>query len=143
MSGGRLDGGANALIGSAATDIPSHGAVNVLVGRLWVGLQQRDGLHDLPRLAVAALRNVELDPGLLNGVKTVRAYSFDGDDFRAVHGAQRSDARADGLAIPVDSAGAAQGHTAAELGAGEPDDIPEIPQKRHVRISRGFVGCAV
>src|SRR6266545_1438250 len=57
----------DALVGTAPADV-GHGVVDVLVGRLRFPLQQRRRGHDLPGLAVAALRHVERGPGLLHGM---------------------------------------------------------------------------
>src|SRR5262245_53729307 len=51
---GRMDRGADALVGAAAADV-GHRRVDVGIGRLRLLLQQRDGGHDLAGLAVAAL----------------------------------------------------------------------------------------
>src|SRR3546814_8471893 len=52
---GRLvHGGADANVGGAAADVAAHGVVDVLVARLRVVAEQRDGRHHLARLAVAA-----------------------------------------------------------------------------------------
>ena len=45
--------------------LPAHGVVDIGVGGLRVLAQQHGGGHDLTRLAIAALRHVRLDPGLL------------------------------------------------------------------------------
>src|SRR5689334_7767388 len=58
--------GTDALIGAAAADV-GHGVVDVLIGRFRLLLQERRRGHDLPRLAVTALRDVECRPGLLDG----------------------------------------------------------------------------
>src|SRR5665213_4421031 len=68
-AGGVLDGRADALVGSTATDVAAHGGVDVGVRRLGRRRQQGGGRHDLPRLAVAALRHVALDPGRLHRVR--------------------------------------------------------------------------
>src|SRR3569623_2814481 len=60
----RVDRGADARIGAAAAEIAGHHLVDVLVGRLVDQSQQRDRLHDLSGLAVTALRDLMLDPGL-------------------------------------------------------------------------------
>src|SRR5271154_1940636 len=84
-SGSLLDGGANALIGPAAADVAVHRAVDVGVGRMRRLLQQRDGLHDLSSLAIAALGHIDRAPGLLDGMISFRVKTFDGGDGLAVH----------------------------------------------------------
>src|SRR3954454_11565705 len=66
LCSGRVDRGADARIGAATAEIAGHHLVDVLVGRLGDQVEKRDGLHDLPGLAVTALWNLMLDPGLQN-----------------------------------------------------------------------------
>src|SRR5438874_2247610 len=62
--GGGVDRFAHLLIGAAATDI-GDGAVDIGVARLWPILEEGGDRHDHPALAIAALRDVVVDPGLL------------------------------------------------------------------------------
>jgi hypothetical protein len=64
------------------------------------------------------LRNVTLDPSLLN--RMVAAQAFDRRDVPTGERSDRSDARTSWLAINVHSAGPALSNAAAELCAGEP-----------------------
>src|SRR5579863_4345530 len=59
--GGQLDGGANAPISHAAAQVASHDRIDVMVTGVWVVLEQRRRLHDLPGLTVATLRRLHLD----------------------------------------------------------------------------------
>src|SRR5215213_9299260 len=68
IASGLMHGLANALIGPAAADV-GHRLIDVGIGRLRLLLQQRRGRHDLPGLAVAALRHVNRGPGLLHRVR--------------------------------------------------------------------------
>src|SRR5437667_12422799 len=61
-----LDSRADSHVRPAAADVPRHGGVDVAVGRVGVGGEQRRCGHDLAGLAIAALRHLQLDPGLLN-----------------------------------------------------------------------------
>src|SRR5882762_11233621 len=67
-AGGHLHRRPDALIGAAAADV-RHGVVDLLVGRLRPLPEQRRRRHDLPRLAIAALRDVERRPCLLHGMR--------------------------------------------------------------------------
>ena len=76
-----------------------------------------------PGLAVAALRHVDLGPGLLHRVRAVARQAFDGDDLvgglaRLPH---RDRAGALHLAVDVHRAGAALRDAAAVFGAGQAD----------------------
>src|SRR5882762_9915708 len=64
--GGVLDSLADSHISAAATDVPRHGGVDIAIGRVRVGGQQRRCGHDLAGLAIPALRHLQLDPGLLD-----------------------------------------------------------------------------
>src|SRR5881275_1049526 len=56
---------ADAVVGAATAYVAAHGAFDFGVGgALYLG-EQRRSAHDLARLAVAALRHVVRDPGLL------------------------------------------------------------------------------
>src|SRR5262245_65603029 len=79
-----LDRVANARVGPAAADVPGHCVLDVGIGRLRLaGKECRRG-HDLARLAVAALRHLALDPGLLDpGARRCRADRLDGGDLGA------------------------------------------------------------
>src|SRR6516164_7576381 len=68
LCGSRMDCSANARIGSAAAQIAGHHLIDVLVRGLGDQFKKRDGLHDLAGLAIAALRNLMLDPSLHNRV---------------------------------------------------------------------------
>src|SRR5450755_3820449 len=98
-----MNGAANARIGAAAADVAGHGFVDVFVAGFGDFLEQDGGAHDLPRLAVAALRNIDLDPGALEGMAEIVRQTFDGLDVLARDTRQRRNARADGFAIEVDS----------------------------------------
>ena len=66
------------------------------VGRLRLLPEQRRGGHDLPRLAVAALRHVELRPRLLHGMRAVGRQALDGDDpVGGLHASDRDRTGAD------------------------------------------------
>src|SRR5216110_2511642 len=128
---GAMDGGADPLVGAAATDV-GHRRVDVGVRGMRILREQRRGGHDLPRLTIAALRHVFLDPRALHRVRAVLGQAFDrghalaGDRGHGQHAGARRDA------VQVDGAGAALGDAAAELGAGEAEGVAQHPQERRV-----------
>src|SRR5439155_2338764 len=75
--GGRLDGGGDALIAAATANIPAHRSVDLVFGRVFVGCEQRRGLHDLTGLAIPALRYIQGAPGLLHRVVAVAVETLD------------------------------------------------------------------
>ena len=124
--------GANALVGSTTADVAAHRRIDVGVGRLRLLLEQRNGGHDLAGLAIAALHDVGFDPRTLHGMLAVLADAFDGGDFLAGERRDRRDARTHRHAVDMHGAGAALGHAAAELGAGQADQVAQHPEQRHV-----------
>src|SRR2546425_6262069 len=61
-----LDSLVDSHISTAATDVPRHRGVDIAICRVGVGREQRRRGHDLAGLAIAALRHLQLDPGLLD-----------------------------------------------------------------------------
>src|SRR5690242_19723342 len=134
LAGGEMHRGADALIGAAAADI-GHRGVDVLVGGLGRLGEQRRGRHDLPRLAITALRHVELGPRLLHRMRCVGRQALDGDDLVALlHGRERDRTRPLHLAVDMHRARSALRNSAAELGAGETDLLADHPQERRLRL---------
>ncbi len=127
-----MNGGPDARVGATATQIALHRLVNFCIG--WLGdlSKQGRGLHDLSGLAVTALRDLMVDPGLLNCRHAIGgADAFDGGDW-AVHVGQGNLTATDGFAIDMNCAGAASCNAAPEFGAGQADFVAEHPQKRHI-----------
>lgn len=121
------------VVGAAAADVAGHGRLDLLVAGRGVALQQRRGRHDLPALAVAALRHADVQPGLLDDfADLVGVQVVDGGDLPALRQAHRRDAGTGGLAVDMDGAGAAQAHAAAELGPGIADDVADSPEQGHI-----------
>src|SRR6267142_965282 len=111
-----VNGGADTLIRPAAADVARHGLVDVVVSGLRSSGQQCRGRHDLARLTVAALHDVELEPGLLKSLSNRRLSNrFDRGDGFLPDGTDGRYARAHRHAVDVNGAGAAQGDAAAEL----------------------------
>src|SRR5437773_4648640 len=141
--GRKMHGSTNALIRAAAADV-GHRLVDVGVARARILLEQRCRGHDLPGLAVAALRNVELRPRLLHRMRAGRGQPFDGDDpVACLDRAQRNRARATNLAVDVHRARAALRDAATILGAGQSDLLSDDPQQRRVILRLHVVDLAV
>src|SRR6185503_523923 len=134
LAGGHVHGRADALVGPTAADV-AHGVVDVPVGRLRVVLQQRRGGHELPGLAIAALRNVERGPRLLHGMRARRREALDGDDLvGGLHGGHGDGARPHHAAVEVHGAGAALRDATAVLGARQADLLANHPQQGRVGL---------
>src|SRR5262249_33856664 len=124
---GFVDRGADLLIGAAAADVGDL-SIDVGIGRLRLRFEQRRHRHDHPALAVAALRHIVIDPGLLDlGETAVVGEPFDGDDLFALGGARRERAGPRRSAVNVHRAGAALGNAAAVFGTGQTDVLPDRP----------------
>src|SRR5262245_59257176 len=88
--GSRLfDGGADADIGHAAAQVTGHDGIDVLIGRGRKVVDERYRLHDLARLAVAALRDLKVGPRLLHRMLARGIEPLDGRDLRAGDAGER------------------------------------------------------
>src|SRR6266853_4130783 len=91
--GGVLDSLADSHISAAAADVPRHCGVDVAIGRVGLGGEQRRRGHDLAGLAIAALRYLKREPGLLDLFAGGRgANGLDGGDALAGRCSDRRDA---------------------------------------------------
>jgi hypothetical protein len=89
--------------------------------------------HELTRLAVAALDDFQVQPGLLYFHAVGRhAETLDGGDRPCTNGTYRQQAGADRLTGQVDGTSAALCDTAPEFGARQTQDIAQYPQERHI-----------
>src|SRR6202007_1484731 len=113
---GRMDGGADPWIRGAAADVAAHGFVNVGCAGLLILRQQRCRRHDLAGLAIAALRNLQADPGRLHRLRGFAVDAFDGGDVLALDGREWRHARARRNPFDVNGAGAALRDAAAVFG---------------------------
>src|SRR5665647_2929825 len=86
----------------------------------------------MPGLTVAALRHVELFPGALERVRSVRRKPFDRRDVGTLAGRDRGRARAHRFAAEVHGARAALREPASELGALEPKGVAKGPEQGRV-----------
>src|SRR5262249_26009736 len=129
--------------GAAAADVGDL-AVDVGVGRLGLGGQQGSDRHDHAGLAVSALRNVVVDPGLLHLVQNPSlGEPLDGRDLLALGGAHRQRARAHGLTVDMHRASTALGYSAPVLGAGQADVLANHPEQRCVRVDIDVVRLSI
>src|SRR5262249_8814709 len=114
-----------------------------LARRILIAGEELGGLHDLARLAIAALRYLLGDPGLLQGMAAVGRQPFDGGDRLAFDELDRHRAGAHRLAVDMDRAGPAGGNAAAELGAGELQVLAQDPQERRIAIQCDFLALSI
>src|SRR5262245_53456732 len=127
--GSHVDRLAHLLEGAAAADVGDRG-VDVRVRGLGLLLQERRDRHDHARLAIAALRHVVVEPGLLHLVQlSALGEPFDRGDALAFDRAYRHRARARRLPIDVHGACAALRYAAAVFRSGESDLLSKHPQQ--------------
>src|SRR5882724_4445947 len=132
---GVRDRGANSRIRAASTEVSAHRGVDVVTRGLRVGLEQCNRRHDLPGLAVTALRHVVLDPRRPDCLRNAPGYCFDGGDFAVSDIGKRGLARTDWLPVHVDGTGAAERLPAPELCSFQAKEISDRPQERHRRVN--------
>src|SRR5262245_59384278 len=122
-----VDGLAHLLEGSASTDVRDLG-VDVGVRRLWLLAQERRNRHDHPGLAIAALRDLKVEPGFLHAVQSraVRQ-AFDRGDLLAFGRGHGQHARARRRPIEVHGASTALRDSTPVLRAGEARLLADRP----------------
>src|SRR5882724_3496457 len=89
----------DALVSAAAADIARHRLAYLVVRGFGIFHQECRSLHDLAGLAIAALRDISLAPGLLHRVIARGMEAFDGRDLSVDHVRNRGDAGAYGLLV--------------------------------------------
>jgi hypothetical protein len=114
---------------------------------IWPGwhLEKIDRGHDLAGLAIAALRDIELDPGFLHGVQAVVAgrEALDRRYRTALERGHRYPAGHRGVAIKMHGTGPAKAHAAAEFRAGESEVVAQHPEQGGVFIAVECHGLVV
>src|SRR6266850_2860247 len=132
---GELDRLPDADIGPAAADVAAHRIVDVRIGRMRLVLEQCRGRHDLAGLAVSALRDLMVEPSLLDlRTDRCRTNCLDRGDFGLAYAVDRRDAGTDGGTVEMHGTGAAQRHATAELRARHAEHVTQNPQQRRVPI---------
>src|SRR5437879_13703100 len=110
-----FDAGADANIGGTTTDVAIHGEIDVAVAGLRDSAQQRDRAHHLPRLTVAALRDVAGRPRALHGFGLTPRHTLNCRHISAANSSNRQRTGAQLPAVDEDRAGAAPRNAASEL----------------------------
>src|SRR5262249_10950158 len=119
------DGRLNAVVRHAPAERAGHAFADLGVARMRVAIEQRLRGHDLAVLTEAALRDLFVDPRLLERVQhTVSGQPFERRDF-AFDARGRRDARPDRGAIDDDGARAALAESAAEFRTLEAEIVPQ------------------
>src|SRR5262245_20118644 len=122
----------NSRIGSAAAQITAHGLIDVRIGGICLAREQRGGRHNLPRLAVAALRYIDFDPSPLHRMTHIRRKTFDRGDVLAGNARNRCAARSSRHSVDVYGTCAAKLQAATKFGARQAQRVPQNPKQRHL-----------
>ena len=105
-------------MGAAAAQIAIQRLLDVIAGRMRILVEQGLRGHDHAADAVAALRGLLVNEGLLKLARILlRAEALERGDLLAFGKGERRDAGMDGIAVHDDGAGAALGQPAAEFRA--------------------------
>src|SRR4051795_10692268 len=117
---------------------------DVRLARAGFALEQRLGAHHHAGDAVAALRGLRLDEGLLHRSRFFRrAEAFDRADLASLEDRDRRDAGEDRLAVGEHRAGAALAEAAAELGAVQAQILAQHVEERRRAVGLHLVHAAV
>src|SRR5262249_41632707 len=126
------DGALDPHVAHAAAEIAVHVRNDFGLGGICVLREQRSRLHDLPGLAVTALRNLLGDPSALQWMLALGIKTFDGGDFFARGLRNRVLTGPTRLTVEVDRAGAAQASATSEFGTGHLQMFADDPQQGRV-----------
>src|SRR6266850_5239636 len=139
-----FDGGGDTLVGSATTDVAIHGTHDLMVRRLRVFSQQREGGENHAGCAEAALHGVVLQKGLLERMQApVLFETLDGDDGLVADSSNLRMAGTGGHTIDQDGAGAALAFTAAIFTAGEIEIVAQNAEQSSLAVDIDFNGLAI
>ena len=125
------DGFLHALVGAAYAEVLHLGCdLAAMVPRI----HRADGGHDHTALAVAALRHLAFQPGLLHRVAIVVREALNRSDFFPDSGRHVKNARV--LALPVNEhcACAADLYAATVFRASESENVPKHPEERGAAV---------
>ena len=133
----------NAVVRPAAAQVAGHRLRNLIVGGLRsLGQQSRRG-HDLTGLTISALRNLLLDPRLLQRMQSTSGQALNGGDvFRGGLRDWRGTG-SHGGSIHVDRTCATQTGATAEFCARHFQGIAQNPEQRRLRRNIHFPLAAV
>jgi hypothetical protein len=130
-----MDGVFDALITAAPANITRHRFAYLIMSGFGILHEECGGLHNLAGLAITALRNVSLAPGLLNRVITRGMKALDCRDLSIDYIRNRSDARTHRLLIDNNGAGATESLTTAKFRTRQSDFVTEKPEQWKVRVA--------
>src|SRR5579862_4619491 len=101
---------------------------------MWIRIEQRFGIHDLPVHAVTALKRLGVDPRFLNWVELLRSTQTFKRRNRLLNGPNRGDTGPNRLASHNHGARATLTQATTKPGAMKIKIVPEDKQQRRGRI---------
>ena len=125
-----MDRFSNTRIGSAATYVAGHRLIDVFISGFGFVVQQHRRAHELPRLAIATLRNILFQPRSLQRITQIRREALDCGHRFSRHPRYRRDARPNRFAVDMHSAGAALRHPTPVFCSSEPKLFTDDPEQR-------------
>src|ERR1700720_379838 len=134
---------ADSNVGHAAANTARHHRVNVAVAGIGKILQQRGCLHDLSRLAIPALGNLQLEPRGLQRMLALRIETFDRRDLCPGDRANRGNAGSRCASFHMHRASTTKTDAATEFRSCETKRVADYPEQRSVVRTMRRNGAAV
>ncbi len=123
----------NPRISPAPAYMPRQRIINIRVAGIRRLLQQRRARHNHPGLAITTLRNLRLQPSLLQRMRAIRRKPFNGANLALAHSRNPRSARAFRLAVNLHSASPAKSLPAPKFSPSKLKRIPQHPKQRSLR----------
>ena len=138
-----MDRRTDLLIGATAANVGNF-AVDICVSGFGLVPQKRSDSHDHATLAIAALRHVLINPGLLDSIQdAVLRESFDGCNFLPDSVTYLHSAGTRRSSVDMDRASAALGYAASIFCSGHANAVSDHPEQWGVRFDIDVVGLSV
>src|SRR5580704_2301692 len=134
---------ADSNVGHAAANTARHHRVYVAISGIRKIFQQRRCLHDLSRLAISALRNLQVEPGGLQRMLSMRIEAFNRRDLCLCDCTNRGNARSRCASFHVHRASATKTDSATEFRSCETKLVADYPEQRRVVRTMRRNGAAV
>src|SRR5580693_2215113 len=134
---------ADSNVGHAAANTARHHRVNVAVTGIGKIFQQRGCLHDLSRLAIAALGNLQLKPRGLQWMPALRIEAFNRRDLCPGDRANRGNAGSRCASFDMHRASTTKTDSATKFRSCETKLVADYPEQRRVVRTMRRNGAAV
>lgn len=139
-----LDRSDDVVVPGATAQVALDAVADLVLTRVVVVLEERNGAHDHARSAEAALESVTLPESDLYGVEFVPIrYTFDRPNRSAIRLDGKHGARLDCATIDNDGACSAVSGVAPDVGAGEAQILAEVVHEQRPGFDIAAVICSV